>query len=240
MPDIGLNPGFFTQSLAALGQSSAPTTWKYDPKKSQQENLEDRINFEKIARARRGQNPEELSPEWLANTKEDISQTAMSLQSDRFLDPNSDYYKTIGKQIRSQLTGAMSPNSLLAQMVAAGGSPSQAREQIKAMEGRINESAGNLTNQYYLNASGQGTSLLSTLAQMAQQGSQFQTNLRNQNDLYDKQKQDSLINTLLSGGLSAAGTMAGGGFGAPGGSPKMSNPYNDTTIKSINPYYRMK
>lgn len=190
----------------------------FDPSKGFQANYEGWVNAEKLSRKDRGLDPNGLSPEWLAGLKSEISQRMMNAQADRLLNPNSDYYKNVNKAIRSQVTGALSPESILALTVAMGGSPAQAQQQIKAKEGQINEAVGNLSNQYYLNASGQGNSLLSSIAQMTQQESQFQTNLRNQNDLYNQQKSDSLLNQGLGliGGI--AGNLLAPGIGGAIGS----------------------
>lgn len=119
-----------------------------------------------------------LFPIW--KQESEVAGEQVTDQADQFLDPNSKYYRTINKQIANQLTGAFSPHSLLALTFASGGNQAQAQQQIKAMGGRIKDMANQMTNQYYLSAAGQGTSLL----QSSLQNAQYQETLRHQLDQY--------------------------------------------------------
>ena len=129
-------------------------------------------------------------PIWKQETE--VAQDKIQTQIDQYTNPNSNYYKSIGKQIRNQITGAFSPNSLLALTAAMGGSPSQAAEQMKAMEGRIGDTTSNLMNQYYLGASGQANSLLNTYAGL----SQFQEQQRHQLEQYKDQERKGLFSDI--------------------------------------------
>jgi len=138
-------------------------------------------------------------PVWKQETE--MAQSKIESQIDQYTNPNSNYYKSIGKQIRNQITGAFSPNSLLALTAAMGGSPSQAAEQMKAMEGRIGDTTSNLMNQYYLGASGQANSLLNTYAGL----SQFQEQQRHELEQYKDQERKGLFGDIAG----AVGQVAG-------------------------------
>lgn len=122
-------------------------------------------------------------------------------------DPNSGYYKKINQQIRSQLTGASGLNSLLGLYAAMGGSPTQARTQMEAMQGRIGAQAGDLTNSLYLNASGQANSINSNLLNYQQGNQQLAQNAYQ----YGQTRTDSYNNQLLGAGYSMFGNWLGGG-----------------------------
>jgi len=172
-------------------------------------------------------------PIW--NQESDLAGNQLQSQFDKYSNPNSSYYKDIAKQIRSQLTGAMSPDSLLAMTAAMGGSPAQAEAQRKAMEGRITDQTANLTNQLYLNTSGQATSLLG----MITQNSQWQEELRHQLEQYNESKNSNFWNNLIKTGIGIGSMFIPGGqvFGATqiasglgGGS---LTPQQRTTINSV-------
>lgn len=146
-------------------------------------------------------------PIW--KTQSEMAQNPIDTRAKELTDPNSAYYKSIGKQLTSQLTGAYSPDSLLALTVAMGGSPAQAQQQMKAQQGRISDTAGSLLNNYYLNASSQANQLYG----MGLQNAQFNQNINFQKDMYAQQKQDSLLNTILGGTLGIGGNLLGGLFG---------------------------
>lgn len=165
-------------------------------------------------------------PVWKQET--DVAKDKVSNQIDQYTNPNSSYYKNIGKQIRNQLTGAFSPNSILALTVAMGGSPSQAAEQMKALEGRIGDKAGSLMNEYYLNASGQANSLLGMYSNL----SQFQEQQRHQIEQYRDQQRNSLFGDIAGAvgqiaGYALAPATGGGSMAAlPGGGGSQNTPLN--------------
>ena len=130
-------------------------------------------------------------PIWKQETE--VAGDKMIDRYEELTDPQSGYYKSIGKQIRNTISGAVSPNSLLALTVAMGGSPTQAAEQMKAMEGRIGDTTSNLMNQYYLNASGQATSLLGQYGNLAQ----FQESQRHALEQYKDQQRQAVTGDVL-------------------------------------------
>lgn len=136
-----------------------------------------------------------LFPIW--KQESELAGDKVDAQANQFLDPNSQYYRKINKQITSQLTGAFSPNSLLALTFAAGGNQAQAQEQMKAMRGRIGDMANQMTNQYYLGAANQGTSLL----QGSLQNSQYQETLRHQLEQYRDSMRANQLNQFMSMGV---------------------------------------
>lgn len=138
----------------------------------------------------------------------EVAGEKVSQQAEQFLDPNSSYYRKINEQIRNSLSGAFNSDSLLALTVAMGGSPAQAQEQIKAEKGRIGDLAGRLSNQYYLNASSQGTNLLGASLQNAQ----YQEELRHQLEQYRDAQRANSLNQGLSLGFGVLGSWAGSGF----------------------------
>src|SRR5574343_265813 len=138
-------------------------------------------------------------PIW--KSKSEYAQGQIDEQLKQYTDPNSDYYKAINKQISQAVSGAYSPNSLLALTVAMGGSPAQAQEQMKAMEGRVTATVSDLTNQYYLGASQQATSLIG----MSMNNAQWQQQFRAQMEQYKQAKRDSWTNSLLGFGAQVAG-----------------------------------
>jgi len=114
-------------------------------------------------------------------------------RADELSDPNSGYYMKIGRQIRGQLTGALSPDSLYGLTMAMGGSPTQAAERVKALQNKIPDMTSNLMEQYYLNASGQADSLLASI--MGNNINQLQ--LQQNQSQYNQTRQDSLTNQNL-------------------------------------------
>lgn len=149
-------------------------------------------------------------------------------------DPNSSYYKKINQQIRSQLTGASGLNSLLGLYAAMGGSATQARAQMEAMQGKIGAQAGDLTNQLYLGASGQANSLLGTQLNYQQGNQQLAQNAYQ----YGQTRTDSYNNQALSAGYSMFGNWLGGGG--------LNDLFKNTTISGGSPtsggtgFFRMK
>lgn len=141
-----------------------------------------------------------MYPIW-NNSLTGTTQTAQN-QYQELSNPNSPYYQKVSSQIRNQLTGAMSPDSLLALTVAMGGSPAQAKEQIKALEGKISDTTGQLTNQLYLGAQNTAQGYLNT--------EMNGINTQKQYDYLKQQQQDSLLNTILGGIGGIAGNLIGG------------------------------
>jgi hypothetical protein len=172
-------------------------------------------------------------PVW--KTDSEKAQAPIDQRIKDLTDPNSSYYKSISSQIKNTLTGALSPDSLLALTVAMGGSPSQAKEQIKALQNKITDSTGNLTNQYYLAASNSANSLYG----MELQNAQFNQAQDNEKDLYKQQKQDSLLNSILSGITTTVGTIAGGFGGKPKTSSSSSSltPLQESTMTLLGQTY---
>jgi hypothetical protein len=141
-----------------------------------------------------------LYPIW-KNSLTGVTKEAQS-QYEELSDPNSSYYQKVSKQIRSSLTGAYSPDSLLALTVAMGGSPTQAKEQMKALEGKISDTTGNLTNQLYLGAQNTAGNYLNSMIGTVETQKKY--------DYLEQQQQDSLLNSILSGIGGIAGNYLGG------------------------------
>ena len=133
-----------------------------------------------------------VHPIWYSETE--YAQSRLDERISELTNPNSGYYKSIGKTIRNTLSGAYSPNSILALTIAQGGSASQAAEQMKALEGRMSDTAGNLMNQYYLGASGQANSLLGLYSTNAQ----FLEQQRHALEQYKDQQRKGIFGDVLS------------------------------------------
>jgi hypothetical protein len=158
-----------------------------------------------------GNNASNLSPEWLNSLNNEIQQGQAQDQISQLTDPNSQYYQSVNKSIRGNLTGAMSPDSLLALTVAMGGSPAQAQQQIKAQQGKITDSAGQLTNNLYLGAQNTAANLTGEVFN----NQQSNANRYFQQDQYNQQKHDSLMNSILNGVLGIGGNILGSFIGDP-------------------------
>jgi len=172
------------------------------------EEYNNRVAQEKARRVGAGMNAN-VSDEWLNSLKNEMTSNKLMERADQLSNPNSQYYKSIGAQIRSQLTGAMTPNSLLGLMVAAGGSPVQAQQQIEATRARIGDTTGQLLNQYYLSASNQAQGYMNSYLQ----NTQYQQNRYDAQEQYKQQKKDAFGSQLLTAGAGILGTVLGGPIG---------------------------
>lgn len=204
--------------------------------------MDARLQIEKNRRKAAGmQNWDYLSPEWIESVKSEVAATTSAEFGKQLLDPNSSYYQKINKQIANQLAGTVNPNSLLALTAAAGGSPIQAAQEARAMEGRLSDTAGQLANQYYLNAASQAPTFLNQYIQNAQ----YQQGLAMQDRFNQQARKDSFISDLVGAGGQILGAVAGSfGGGAPSGKvsggantgtnyPQMSSSYNMTGGKGF-------
>ena len=144
----------------------------------------------------------------------------------KLTNPKSSYYTSIAKQIKQAVSGAYSPNTVLAQMVAAGGSASQARAQIQANQSKVTDTTNSLMNQYYLNASGQANSLLGTIGQL--------TGTQKEYDLAKEQSGTSFWENLLKTGVGIGSALLSGGTttAASAGTTLMGSlsSYTDPTV----------
>ena len=167
------------------------------------------------------------------------NELGLNNEYEKYSDPDSEYYQTFRKDLTRDLTEAVSPDSLLGALMAAGGgyqgSQAIANQQYKAAQGRIKDYAGRATKDFYRQNQGIVTGIIG----MKNDNNKWKQDFLERRRQYNEQN-NNLIPQVLNIGAGILGGWAGGGLSKPKSGFNYSNtidPVYNSQPNYNNSYY---